>query len=472
MRKFAAFLVALLFAVPAFSQMGGDIMYIYLKKGVWKCITVADVDSVTFASPVDAPIDRSPAEAIDLGLSVKWASCNVGASSPEDYGGYYAWGETEEKSDYSWETYKWCNGSVDLIKYNDMCGENYDGRTTLELSDDVAYVKWGGHWRMPTYDEFKELSDKCSWISTTVNDVPGYKVTGPNGNSIFLPAAGERYGTRVDDRGSYGSYWSASLGGGDNDAYNMNYYINSWLDLSGSNPTLGCSVRPIHSPQSDTMYIHFNDGSMQCIAVANVDSISFDNLPDHSPIEAIDLGLSVKWASCNIGATSPEEYGGYYAWGETEEKSEYSSETYKWCIGYEFIKYNDSEEYSEYYDGKTILEPSDDVAHVKWGGSWRMPTKYEIGELYAKCRWSWTSINGIYGYTVTGPNGNSIFLPAAGYYDGAKGYSIGSIGNYWSASLMDDNDCYSVFINLTNKEYGWDALGYRGGGLSVRAVCN
>ena len=152
-------------------------------------------------------------EYVDLGLSVKWATCNVGASKPEEYGGYYAWGETEEKDNYDWSTYKWCKGSYDtLTKYcTDGDFGKVDNKTVLDPEDDVAHVKWGGTWRMPTRAEQDELREKCTWAWTTQNGVNGYKVTGPNGNSIFLPAAGCRNGTEADDRGSSGYYWSSSL---------------------------------------------------------------------------------------------------------------------------------------------------------------------------------------------------------------------------------------------------------------------
>ena len=153
-------------------------------------------------------------EAVDLGLSVRWATCNVGADSPEKYGGYYAWGETEEKSDYSLSAYKWCEDSNDdLTKYctNSRYGRG-DNKTVLDPEDDVAHVKWGGGWRMPTLNEIKELVEKCTWECTWVNGVGGHKVTAPNGNSIFLPAAGCRDGTELDFRGSRGYYWSATLG--------------------------------------------------------------------------------------------------------------------------------------------------------------------------------------------------------------------------------------------------------------------
>ena len=163
----------------------------------------------------DTPENGSHAY-VDLGLSVKWATCNVGAENPEDYGDYYAWGETETKSAYDWSTYKWCNGSGDtLTKY--CTSSNYgtvDNKTQLDLSDDVAHVKWGGSWRMPTHDELKELlnTSNSTWTWTTQGGKNGYKVTSKkNGNSIFLPAAGYRYGGSLNYAGSYGDYRSSSL---------------------------------------------------------------------------------------------------------------------------------------------------------------------------------------------------------------------------------------------------------------------
>ena len=186
-------------------------------------------------------------EYVDLGLSVKWATCNVGASAPEDYGGYYAWGETEEKSNYDWSTYKWCKGSYDtLTKY--CTSSSYgkvDNKTVLDPEDDVAHVKWGGTWRMPTLEEQKELSEKCTWTWTTQNGVKGYKVTGPNGNSIFLPAAGYRNGTGAGSRGSYGYYWSSSLYSGNSlSAYSLRFR-SGYCGWNYSRRHSGRSVRPV-----------------------------------------------------------------------------------------------------------------------------------------------------------------------------------------------------------------------------------
>ena len=156
-------------------------------------------------------------EWVDLGLpsGTKWATCNVGASKPEEYGNYYAWGETTTKSTYNWSTYKWCNGSkTTLTKYNTSSSYGtVDNKTVLELADDAARANWGGAWRMPTDAEWTELRENCTWTWTTKNGVNGYEVKSEaNGNSIFLPAAGYRNDDDLDYAGNGGVYWLSSLG--------------------------------------------------------------------------------------------------------------------------------------------------------------------------------------------------------------------------------------------------------------------
>ena len=188
-------------------------------------------------------------EYVDLGLpsGLKWATMNVGANAPEGYGDYFAWGETEPKDYYDWSTYKWCNGSENtLTKY--CTSSNYgtvDNKTTLDLEDDAAHANWGGAWRMPTFDEFVELWTKCTWEWTSLNGVYGRKVTGPNGNSIFLPAAGCRHGSSLDYAGSYGYYWSSSLYT-DDPLYGWYLSFNSSnFGMSSRNRCYGRSVRAV-----------------------------------------------------------------------------------------------------------------------------------------------------------------------------------------------------------------------------------
>lgn len=199
---------------------------------------------------VPAPAD---VQAVDLGLpsGIKWASCNVGAEKPEDYGNYYAWGEVVPKENYSWTTYKYANGNGNkFTKYCDK--ESYgangftDNKTTLDPEDDAAHVNWDGSWRMPTDAEWIELRDNCTWTWTTQNGINGYQITSKtNSNSIFLPAAGGRYDTDLYYFGRNGYYWSSSVG--------KNYPVTAWcLDFDSDYADRdydrregGHSVRPV-----------------------------------------------------------------------------------------------------------------------------------------------------------------------------------------------------------------------------------
>ena len=163
------------------------------------------------------PDDNHP-HMIDLGLSVKWSCCNVGASKPEDYGDYFAWGETEghknNKTTFNWSTYKYCEGTEDsMTKYCILEGYGtIDNKWELELNDDAAYVNWGNQWRMPAYDDVVELKTKCTWTATTQSGIYGYEVTGSNDNRIFLPAAGAYVNYALGGGpGTYGYYWTRTL---------------------------------------------------------------------------------------------------------------------------------------------------------------------------------------------------------------------------------------------------------------------
>ncbi|MBR6067952.1 MAG: InlB B-repeat-containing protein [Bacteroidales bacterium] len=189
---------------------------------------------------------------IDLGLpsGTKWALTNVGSTTPEAYGDYFAWGETEPKETYNWSTYRYCNGDYNtLTKYCNYSsyGNNgfTDNLTTLEASDDAATANWGSAWRMPTKEEFEELKNNCTVTWTTQNGVNGRLFTGPNGNSIFLPAAGYRFDSELYYAGSNGYYWSSSLY---TDypyiAWYLDFYSGNY-DMYDNNRSYGRSVRPV-----------------------------------------------------------------------------------------------------------------------------------------------------------------------------------------------------------------------------------
>ena len=564
-------------------------MYIW-QNGGKTTFVVADVDSVTFTKDEEITPPTTGTENgyewVDLGLSVKWATCNVGATKPEEYGDYFAWGEVEPKEYYDWNNYKWCNGSEStLTKYNNNSSNNgiVDNKTQLELSDDAAHANWGSDWRMPTKEEQDELLEKCTWTWTTKNGVNGYNVTGSNGNSIFLPAAGQYYNNTFAYSNSMGYYWTSSLET-ERLGCAQNWIFNSGIVTWGSGfRFVGNSVRPVrdidgsntpNNPNDDPddsddpddpivitgvtvkakvpahwidlitvwvwptggegeefipvregdwyVYTHtagtelniiFKNGfgwtgahnqtvditgitQNTCIKIEQegsgkatytiVDCLSGEEdeeeddekpeKPDtlatgmENGYEWVDLGLSVKWATCNVGATKPEENGDYFAWGETQPKDYYDWSTYKWYNGYITITKYCTDSYYGTVDNKTTLELSDDAARANWGGSWRMPTDAELTELHEQCTWTRT-IGVSSGYKVTSKsNGNSIFLPAAGYRNVSSLYYAGSDGYYLSSSLDSDYPT-SAWCVLFNSFYVHRGNYDRSYGFSVRPVC-
>ncbi len=181
-------------------------------------------------------------------------------------------------------------------------------------------------------------------------------------------------------------------------------------------------------------------------------------------ILAIDLGLpsGTKWCSCNVGASSPEDYGCYFAWGEMSEKSAYTRDNYAFW----------DKSKREYINiGSDISGTEYDVAYVRMGGNWRMPTPEQQGELIDCCNWKWTQLNGVDGQLVTGPNGGQIFLPAAGYRWGVGLSYAGSRGLYWSSSLDPDDDKYTYGLDFYSGKPIWRNGNYRYDSYTVRAVC-
>lgn len=191
---------------------------------------------------------------VDLGLpsGTLWATCNMGANAPEEYGDYYAWGDTTTKAIYDWNSYQYCNGDYDqLIKYCNYSDYGYNGftdtLTMLQLMDDAATANWGEGWCFPTADQWRELRDNTICIWTTQNDVNGCLFTAMNGAFIFLPAAGGRFDDVLDSAGNQGRYWSSSFNS-DVSYYAKGFYLNSYnYDLGDYYRFLGFSVRPVRS---------------------------------------------------------------------------------------------------------------------------------------------------------------------------------------------------------------------------------
>ena len=386
---------------------------------------------------------------VDLGLpsGLLWATCNVGANSPEDYGDYFAWGETTPKDVYNWSTYQYGHDWNQLTKYCNDASSGYNGFTdnliTLLPEDDAATANWGSGWRMPTREEWQELYNNTTVTWTTQNGVNGCLFTAANGNSLFLPATGYIGGTTNYSVGNVLNWSSSLYTDNQNDAIYFSYNSSYSYGNSHGYRISGQTVRPVRSPQTEHAYV--------------------------------DLGLpsGTKWATCNVGADSPEDYGDYFAWGETQPKETYDWSTYQYCNG----SYNTLTKYCNrsiygyngFTDDLTTLLPEDDAATANWGSGWRMPTQAEWQELYNNTTVIWTTQNGVDGRLFTASNGNTLFLPVAGYRGNSGLYNAGGEGYYWSSSLGTGHPHRVLYFNFNSSSYYMIDI-YRYCGHSVRAV--
>ena len=475
-------------------------------------------------------------EAVDLGLpsGLKWATFNVGAAQPEETGYFLAWGETAPKGNYSLGVYSlWTGSGHQFTKYTTTSSSYVsapDNKLILETEDDAASVTWGGEWQIPNADEWAELKENCTWTWTTVDGKDGYNVASTtNSNSIFLPVTGYRYNGDFVSTGN-GFYWSSSLiPTRAHQALCTNISSGNVLVTNMAQRERGLAVRPVSNTQHVTSValdkteltlavledadltatltpslVHvptltwtssnpsvvmlfdryiYGEGKIRGLApgTATITVTTVDGGYTASCTvtvvepEAVDLGLPSgrKWASFNVGAHAPEEYGGHFAWAETAVKDNYDWPTYAFAQGSGtnvlFTKYVATDAYGT-VDNILTLESDDDVAAQSWSGGWRIPTDAMWTELRNNCTWTWTTLNGVDGYRVASTrNSNSIFLPAAGMVEGVSLNFSSSVGYYWSASLEQSNSARARAITFSSS--GINMAGrYRSKGLSVRAV--
>ena len=433
-----------------------------------RTLKVVKGGKVVFSTPaegIDHITVRSTNDYVDLGLpsGTMWAKCNLGASKPEDYGDYYGWGCTEPYADYvDWTVYFQTLGGTGSSYTAADCGTDADplkdyvypnSKSIAGTKWDAATVKLGENWRMPTLDQVTELINSCSWEWTTENGKHGCKVTGPNGNYIFIPAAGINcaYGVHPAIKGlvyvdEWGQYFCSTTS-------NTNAFRPFVCVFNSSNPSYndtfrvradGQPIRPVYVPTPEVKYVD------------------------------LDLPSGTKWAKCNLGATAPEEAGNYYGWGCTEPY-EIGSENIDWITYFQKLGGTGTSEYdcgtdndplADYVNNlKSFAGTQWDAAHAKLGGNWRMPTLDQVNELLnpENCEWSWTDLNGVQGFKVTSKkdSSKSIFLPAAGLY-----------GTYWSSTPdLDTNENILAF----GFEFGIDVTPcagtiWRPAGLSIRPV--
>lgn len=415
----------------------------------------ASYNGMTAVCVVDVYEYTPVTEYVDLGLSVNWATCNIGAMSPEQNGNYYAWGETSAKDNYNWSSYAYSNGSnTTLTRYCNDSEHGLDGYTDEEIyllpEDDAAYVMLNGYgnFRMPTKDEFEELIDNCTWTMSEQNGVTGFLVTsrvsGYEGQSIFLPLSGYRSGSYVYS--GYLNYWTSQVYVNNPAGAWSLAYVSGSITTKGYNRYIGGTIRPV------------------------IPSTTWTPTPVQYSSEYVDMGLSVKWASCNLGATTPDAYGNYYAWGETQPKKEYYWTRYTWGGSTTTLtKYNTDGDRGT-VDNLTVLEQADDAAYATLGEGWRIPTISDYEELLNNCSWTWTEMNGHYGYRVTAPNMNSIFLPAAGSYGANYMGEKSQAGYYWSNALyLESTDC-AWSLAFSEAERGKDYVTGRAVCASIRPV--
>ena len=424
-------------------------------------------------------------EAIDLGLpgALFWATCNLGSSNPEDYGNYYAWGETYPKSAYT------------------MYNSSLYGSEIFEISGinayDAARYNMGYGWSIPTIEDVKTLMANCALMAVEVNGVHGRKVTGPNGNNIFLPSCGYR-SSSTNYSGGIGCYWTST-------SYDDVYYAQAMLVESNSinyspfERYYGLGIRPVYRGfvmETDSLNLSTSasetrvsieslvpwevecyepwvscetegSSSLKITVGENASNalrhaeIVFYHSSDRRHLgtlvinqagvfnlEYVDLGLpsGVKWANCNIGSTTPEGYGGFYAWGELETKSEYTEANYRWR-GQSL--------------GDISGNPNYDVARALWGADWRIPTLNDYNELMERCTWEWITSNDVAGYRITGPNGNSIFMPAAGECWSNESL-VGRELRYWASTPYTETAyCLNADASTKGMHVGQTYVGLR-----------
>ncbi len=468
---------------------------------------------------------------VDLGLpsGLLWAAYNVGSTKPSEYGSHFAWGETTEKDTSLWANYKWCDGkSTNINKY---CTEKYygkvDGIDRLETEDDAANANWGDIWRMPTDMEQLELIKGCDWVYTDNYNNTGVAgcvgTSKTNDNVIFLP---------VNEEGNeMGTYWASNLPTNQpNYGYILTFGPKKDITWGNKDRVNKFAVRAVRTKQfrvnfysSDSTLIESQlvekgkgaiapqapniegpfkfSGWSRSFAEVVMDLDIYAKYKDSTIVNGVnvngnvggytyvDLGLSVKWATYNVGANSPTKIGNYYAWGESTPRNikydeYYDWESYKWTtlnphnnVSYDYLSKYNNDDWDGIVDNISVLEPEDDAATVNWGEDWRMPTMEELKELLNGCSWEKTSnfngtgVGGFIGKSKT--NNNIIFLPYTGYMDQKK--------------LVSENECYynssslyvhpatktisamtSSCLNLSSKN-SISAL-YRYQGVCVRAV--
>ena len=445
---------------------------------------------------------------VDLGLpsGTLWATCNIGADSPEDYGDYFSWGETQSKSTYNWSAYQYCNGSYNtLTKYCNDSNYGYNGftddQTTLLPEDDAATANWGFDWRMPTREEFGELYNNTTKTWTTQNGVNGWLFTASNGNSLFLPAAGYRYGSSLGDAGGNGYYWSSWLNtAASYTAWELGFYSVDY-GMYTSTRYYGYSVRAVRSSPTGAIngkfsinangdQVYFSQGNLQYIGSAATPYWKFadsqwdylgETTGQNSDDENVDRDL-FGWGTSgyNHGAVC------YQPWSTSTANSDY--------YAYGNYQYNLNSQTGQADWGYNPISNGGNQPN-----QWRTLTNAEWGYVFntrettSGIRYAKAIVNNISGvillpddwstgyYSLSNTNSSgasfssntitasqwngleqlgAVFLPATGHRIGTSVNSVGSYGYYWSSSGNYSNAYFvnfydsGLYTNVYSRCYG------------------
>ena len=372
-------------------------------------------------------------EAVDLGLSVKWSSFNLGASSYAEKGDLIGWGDP--------------TGDSIIFNYEQYAPGIYDQSISGNPEYDVAAAQLGDEWRIPTLEEINELK-KCNWkYYSNYNNtgLRGVEITGIddyNNNSIFIPLAGYRKYKQTYDDDQYAYIWSSEI-----DESGYAYFnritandFNCDIDTMTHVKCMGMTVRPVYGKSTETVEPKDSTQGKDLTTEIVPESVN-NNVTGIIPQDAVDMGTSVKWARWNIGVTKPEgELGHYYSWGMTEPLESYDYTSYAEKVP----QYDGSQSVDSIMKMKNIYR-DDDVATALWGNTWRMPTMGEILELVSNCNIKWKNIGGLDGYLLTSKTKNdSIFFAAGGRKTSIDTYNKGTEGRYWTTSIWNDNNADKV----------------------------
>jgi hypothetical protein len=465
---------------------------------------------------------------VDLGLpsGLLWANCNVGADSPEDYGDYFAWGETQPKDNFSWANYQYCMGSFNtLTKYCNNPDIGYNGftddLTTLEPSDDAATANWGDDWRMPTEEEWQELYQNTTVTWTTRNGVNGRLFTASNGNSLFLPASGYRNESTPEATGIIGDYWTNSLDT-DYPSGALSFFFNSSnYYISFCNRLYGRNVRAVRSESQNNTptgaiggkftvnangdQVYFSQGNLQYQASTNTWKFA-ENQYDYVGSTNINISSTYSgWIDLFGWGTSGYNHGAncYQPWSTSTNDANY--------LAYGDASYNLYDQTGEADWGYNPISNGGNQTN-----QWRTLTQPEWNYVFntrtttSGIRYAKANVNNVNGvillpddwststYSLSNTNSGdasfssntltasqwstleqagAVFLPAAGGRNGTSGTSVGGVGSYGyycsASSGAGGNGSGASFASFCDSylRANTNSNGYRYCGRSVRLVC-